>query len=187
MIRKKRWIHLILHFFWRNSSYSSYPPVTIHSVLQLVLVQNILRSKEFNQFCPPSSSNELCLLFCLYILILWVAVSEHSWTASYGFCPTRRWKESVAGWERLFSLSLNKGWRSRSGLWWVGTRDVVPASHEFEQKISFETVTTKQWRWTCKNTSRACRVYALPMLFSKQNETNCRRITSLAGEELHKG
>ena len=37
-----------------------------HPILQIFLVQNSYRGKEWNQFCPPSSSDDLCLLFCLY-------------------------------------------------------------------------------------------------------------------------
>ena len=31
---------------------------------QIVLVQNSYHGKEFNQFCPPNSSDNLCLIFC---------------------------------------------------------------------------------------------------------------------------
>ena len=46
---------------------SSYRPgAIIHPILQIVLVQNSLCGKEINQFCPLSSSDDLCLLFFLY-------------------------------------------------------------------------------------------------------------------------
>ena len=38
----------------------------IHPILQIVLMQNSYHSKKFNQFCPPSSSDDLCHLFCIY-------------------------------------------------------------------------------------------------------------------------
>ena len=37
----------------------------IHPILQIVRVKNSQRGKELNQFCPPNSSNSLCLLFCI--------------------------------------------------------------------------------------------------------------------------
>ena len=40
---------------------------TIHPFLQIVLVQNSQRGKELNKFCPPNSSDDLCLLFCTYL------------------------------------------------------------------------------------------------------------------------
>ena len=43
------------------------------SFLQIILALNgcIVRGMELNQFRPPTSSNDLCLTFCL-ILILWI-------------------------------------------------------------------------------------------------------------------
>ena len=38
----------------------------IHPFLQIILVPNSQRSKEFIQFCSPKSSNDFCLLFCLF-------------------------------------------------------------------------------------------------------------------------
>ena len=38
----------------------------IHPILQIVLVQNIYHRKEMNKFCPPNSSDDLCLFFCIY-------------------------------------------------------------------------------------------------------------------------
>ena len=44
----------------------------IHPILQIVLVQNSYFGKEFIKFCPPNSSNNLCLFFCIYpSSILW--------------------------------------------------------------------------------------------------------------------
>ena len=43
---------------------SSNRPVALHFILQIILVQNSKRGKEFNQLCPPSS-DDLCLLFCI--------------------------------------------------------------------------------------------------------------------------
>ena len=50
-----------------NSSFSLNHPGAIYPILQIVLVQNSERGKEVNRkFCPPNSSNDLCLFFCLY-------------------------------------------------------------------------------------------------------------------------
>ena len=49
-----------------NSSYSSYRSGAIYPILPIILVQNSNLGKELNPFCPPSSSDDLCLLFCLY-------------------------------------------------------------------------------------------------------------------------
>ena len=51
-----------------NSSYSSYGPGASHPIPHIVLVQIILfiKSSILNQFYTPSSSDDLCLLFCLY-------------------------------------------------------------------------------------------------------------------------
>ena len=36
----------------------------IHTIIQMVLVQNSLRGKELMKFCPPKSGHDLCLRFC---------------------------------------------------------------------------------------------------------------------------
>ena len=48
-----------------KSSLSSNHHGAIHHILRFVLVQNSQWDKEFNQFCPRSRSNDLCLLFCI--------------------------------------------------------------------------------------------------------------------------
>ena len=53
-----------------NSSYSSYCSSAIHPIHQIVLVQNSWSGKEMHQFCPTSSSDDLCILFCTFILLL---------------------------------------------------------------------------------------------------------------------
>ena len=56
-------------FFTRtilNSSFSSSYPGTIHHILRPTVVQNSQRGKELNKFCPPISSDDLCLFFCIY-------------------------------------------------------------------------------------------------------------------------
>ena len=65
-----------------NSSFSSNHPGTIHTIRQIVLVQNSQCGKELNQFCPPNSSDVLCLFFCIspsstgyYIGLLYVDTS----------------------------------------------------------------------------------------------------------------
>ena len=49
-----------------NCSFSLNHPDAIHPNLQIVLVQNSQRGKELNKCCPPHSSDDLCLCFCLY-------------------------------------------------------------------------------------------------------------------------
>ena len=49
-----------------NLSFSFNLPGAIHPILQIVLVQNSLRDKEFNKFYPPISSDDLSLSFCLF-------------------------------------------------------------------------------------------------------------------------
>ena len=51
--------------FRMKSSYSSNRPGGNHPILHIVQEQNIQRGKELYQFCLPSSSDDLCLLFCL--------------------------------------------------------------------------------------------------------------------------
>ena len=47
-----------------NSSFSSYHPGAIHSFLHMV--QNKWCVKKLKEFCPPSCSDDLCLVFCIY-------------------------------------------------------------------------------------------------------------------------
>ena len=80
------WLVQFILLFILNSpgailSFSSYCPGAIHPILQIVLVQNSQRGNEFNQFCPPSSSDVLCFLFCLYPSI-WFWPITHESTAS---------------------------------------------------------------------------------------------------------
>ena len=49
-----------------NSTYSSNRPGAVHPIIQIFLVQNSQHGKELNQFCPPSSSDDLCIFFYLY-------------------------------------------------------------------------------------------------------------------------
>ena len=39
--------------------------VPTYAILHIILVQTSWRGKEFNYFCPPHSSNDICLLFCI--------------------------------------------------------------------------------------------------------------------------
>ena len=48
-----------------NSSFSSYHPGAINPFLPVILVQNRQRGKELNKFCPPNSSDDLYLFFCI--------------------------------------------------------------------------------------------------------------------------
>ena len=50
----RRWSIGWIHPFFKSSWCNSY-------ILQIVLVQNRLRGKELDKFCPPSSSDDLCL------------------------------------------------------------------------------------------------------------------------------
>ena len=52
---------------------TSIPPsshYSIHPFLQTILVENSQCGKDLNQFRPPNSSDDLCLLFCLYPLFI---------------------------------------------------------------------------------------------------------------------
>ena len=51
---------LLRHAIWMIWSKEWIPPI-----LQIVLVQNSQRGKELKQLCPPNSSDDLCLLFCI--------------------------------------------------------------------------------------------------------------------------
>ena len=48
-----------------KAHFSSYHPGAIHPFLLIILVQNNQQGKELNSFCPPNSSDNLCLFFCL--------------------------------------------------------------------------------------------------------------------------
>ena len=49
-----------------NSSFSTNQPGAIHPILPFVLVQNWLRGKELNKFCPPNSSDDPCFLSSVF-------------------------------------------------------------------------------------------------------------------------
>ena len=50
-----------------NSSYCSYHPGAIHPILHIVMVQNSYSvAKKLIDSAPPRSSDDLCILFCLY-------------------------------------------------------------------------------------------------------------------------
>ena len=55
-----------------SSIFSKHPFQKVALILFILFFKIILEennskcSKELNQFCPPNSSNDLCLLFCLY-------------------------------------------------------------------------------------------------------------------------
>ena len=51
---------MIIHF-----SKASIPPSSRY-FSKIILVENSKCGKEFNKFRPPNSSDDLCLLFCLY-------------------------------------------------------------------------------------------------------------------------
>ena len=61
-----------------NSSFSPYHPGAINffpchpgaidHFLNIFLVQNSLRGKELNKFCPPNSNDDLCLLLCVCVV-----------------------------------------------------------------------------------------------------------------------
>ena len=56
-----------------NSSYSSYCPGA----------KRLAWQKEFNRFCPPSSSDDLCLLLCLYPSSM--AIAQNSVVSSLSY------------------------------------------------------------------------------------------------------
>ena len=49
-----------------KSSFSSNHPGAIHPIFQFILVQNSWRGKELNTFCPPNSSDDLCLFLLFF-------------------------------------------------------------------------------------------------------------------------
>ena len=49
-----------------NSSFSFKSSWSNSPVRQTVPVQKSWRGKEFNKFCAPNRSDDLCLIFCLY-------------------------------------------------------------------------------------------------------------------------
>ena len=55
----------ILKIRMMNLSFSSDNHGAIHTSLQFILVQNSWYFKELNTFCHPSSSDDLCLIFCI--------------------------------------------------------------------------------------------------------------------------
>ena len=71
-------------------SFSLNHPGAIHPILQIVLVQNGQRSKEFNNFCPPNSSDDLCLFFCLYPS----SKLETDWQVRVGFVATLSFRKN---------------------------------------------------------------------------------------------
>ena len=50
---------------WMNSSFSLYHPGAIYPILHVVLVQKSQRGKDWNTICPPNSSDDVCLFFCI--------------------------------------------------------------------------------------------------------------------------
>ena len=47
---------------------------SINPFLQIILVLNLLCSTELNEFLTPNSSDDFCLLFCMFLL-LWIKMS----------------------------------------------------------------------------------------------------------------
>ena len=63
------WCELNNHPCFQSIHSAKYSSYSIHPFLQIILVQNSLSkmfSKEFESFPSPSSSDDLCLLFCIY-------------------------------------------------------------------------------------------------------------------------
>ena len=56
--------------FPKHSTRQVYIRSSIHNFFQIILVLNLECGMELNKFCPPASSDDLCLLFCL-ILLQW--------------------------------------------------------------------------------------------------------------------
>ena len=56
---------LFFNSSWCKSAYSSTCPGANQLILQLVLVQNSRHGKELKQVCPPRTSEDLCILFCI--------------------------------------------------------------------------------------------------------------------------
>ena len=55
-------------------------------------VQNSQRGKEFNKFCSPNRSNDLCRFFCLY-----PSSMVRSFTSGGGRCERRPWRVAAPG------------------------------------------------------------------------------------------
>ena len=62
-----------------NSSFSSNHPGAIHAILQIVLVQNSYHGKELNTFCPPNSSDDIYIFFCLHPSSMALSFQGHKW------------------------------------------------------------------------------------------------------------
>ena len=62
----------IIHFY----EASILPSVcsSVHHFLQIILVLNLYCGRDLNEFLPPNSSDDLCLLFCLF-LFRWSGIS----------------------------------------------------------------------------------------------------------------
>ena len=62
----------IIHFY----EASILPSVcsSVHHFLQFILVLNLYCGRDLNEFLPPNSSDDLCLLFCLF-LFRWSGIS----------------------------------------------------------------------------------------------------------------
>ena len=58
---------MIRHF--SEASILSSVRSSIHPLLQIILVLNLQCGMEQNEYRPPNSSDDLCLLFCLFLLL----------------------------------------------------------------------------------------------------------------------
>ena len=121
-------VHFPIQLFfissWCNSSYSSYRPCTIHLILQIVQVQNNLRKKELNQFCPPpkkktAGATTSALSFCLYPFSLLQTLGFWLWTWS-----RRRWTRLTLDFQ--FTWMVNRPDTTNTEYWSTrGRREVT--------------------------------------------------------------
>ena len=76
-LNKRCWEHIHFSMVWNDYHpffRASIPPSSLYSIhpfLKTILVVNLQCGMELNEFRPSNSSDDLCLLFCLFLL-LWI-------------------------------------------------------------------------------------------------------------------
>ena len=98
-----------------NSSFSPYHPGAINffpchpgaidHFLNIFLVQNSLRGKELNKFCPPNSNDDLCLLFCIN-------------PSSMCMCSAHKYRSTPA----IFLYIADRSSKTLNILWYMGVQ-----------------------------------------------------------------
>ena len=83
----------------QRSTFSLNHPGAIHPILQIVLLQNSERGKEFNKFCPLNKSDDLLPFLCIYpSFMIWQGTISTLFVAS---CGSADWVPLPAGWPVL--------------------------------------------------------------------------------------